>query len=72
MKSDRSRRTPASDVNFSEGCPVTFTDLLKGAVNTCPACAVIRRFSLVGTNPTRYLSFQLVAAKAIHGGNDMD
>ena len=37
MKSDRSRRTPASEVNFSEWCPVTFIDLLKGAVNTCPA-----------------------------------
>ena len=35
-------------------------------------CAVERRFFLVGANPTQYLSFQLVAAKAIHGGNDMD
>ena len=42
------------------------------AGNLSPSCAVERRFFLVGANPTQYLSFQLVAAKAIHGGNDMD
>jgi hypothetical protein len=35
-------------------------------------CAVIRRFSLVGANPIHHLSLQVVAAKAVYGGNDMD
>ena len=35
-------------------------------------CAVERRFFLVGANPTQYLSFQLVATKAVYGGDDMD
>ena len=40
---------------------------------TLPAlCAVIRRFFLVGANPTQQLSFQLVATKAVYGGNNMD
>ncbi len=34
-------------------------------------CAVIRRFFLVGANPTQQLSFQLVATKAVYGGNNM-
>ena len=34
-------------------------------------CAVERRAFLVGANPTQQLSFRLVAAKAVHGGNDM-
>ena len=35
-------------------------------------CAVERRAFLVGANPTQQLSFRLVAARAVHGGNDMD
>ena len=35
------------------------------------ACAVERRFTLVGANPTQQLSLRLVAAKADHGGNEM-
>ena len=35
-------------------------------------CAVERRAFLVGANPTQQLSLQLVAARAVHGGNDMD
>ena len=34
-------------------------------------CAVERRVFLVGANPTQRLSLPLVAARAIHGGNDM-
>ena len=34
-------------------------------------CAVERRAFLVGANPTQQLSLQLVAARAVHGGNDM-
>ena len=33
--------------------------------------AVERRVFLVGANPTQRLSLPLVAARAIHGGNDM-
>ena len=47
-------------------------DPTAGAPPADSTCAVKRRFFLVGANPTQYLSFQLVAAKAIHGGNDMD
>ena len=35
-------------------------------------CAVERRVFLVGANPTQQLSFRLVAAGAVRGGNDMD
>ena len=35
-------------------------------------CAVERRAFLVGANPTQQLSLRLVAARAVHGGNDMD
>ncbi|WP_419934934.1 hypothetical protein [Candidatus Palauibacter sp.] len=35
-------------------------------------CAVERRAFLVGANPTQQLSLQLVAARAVQGGNDMD
>ena len=35
------------------------------------ACAVERRFLLVGAKPTQQLSFRLVAARAVHGGNNM-
>ena len=35
-------------------------------------CAVERRAFLVGANPTQQLSLQLVATRAVHGGNDMD
>ena len=35
-------------------------------------CAVERRAFLVGANPTQQQSFRLVAARAVHGGNDMD
>ena len=31
-----------------------------------------RRAFLVGAKPTQQLSFRLVAARAVHGGNDMD
>ena len=34
-------------------------------------CAVERRVFLVGANPTQQLSLRLVAARAVHGGNDM-
>ena len=34
-------------------------------------CAVERRAFLVGANPTQQLSLRLVAARAVHGGNDM-
>ena len=34
-------------------------------------CAVERRAFLVGAKPTQQLSFRLVAARAVHGGNDM-
>ena len=34
-------------------------------------CAVERRFLLVGANPTQQLSFRLVAARAVYGGNDV-
>ncbi len=37
-----------------------------------PECAVERRVFLVGANPTQQLSFRLVAAGAVRGGNDMD
>ena len=30
-----------------------------------------RRVFLVGANPTQQLSLRLVAARAVHGGNDM-
>ena len=36
------------------------------------SCAVERRASLAGANPARQLSLQPVAARAVHGGNDMD
>ena len=35
-------------------------------------CAVERRAFLVGAKPTQQLSLRLVAARAVHGGNDMD
>ena len=35
------------------------------------SCAVERRVFLVGANPTQQLSLRLVAARAVHGGNDM-
>ncbi len=35
-------------------------------------CAVERRAFLVGANPTQHLSLRLVAARAVHEGNDMD
>ena len=35
-------------------------------------CAVERRTFLAGANPVRQLSFQPVAAEAVHGGNDMN
>ncbi len=34
-------------------------------------CAVERRAFLVGANPTQQLSLRLVAARAVHGGNEM-
>ena len=34
-------------------------------------CAVERRASLAGANRTQKLSLRLVAARAVHGGNDM-
>ena len=34
-------------------------------------CAVERRAFLVGANPTQQQSLRLVAARAVHGGNDM-
>ena len=39
--------------------------------NAMLKCAVERRVFLVGANPTQRLSLPLVAARAIHGGNDM-
>ena len=35
------------------------------------ACAVERRFRLAGANPVQQLTLRLVAARAVHGGNDM-
>ena len=35
-------------------------------------CAVERRAFLVGAKTTQQLSLRLVAARAVHGGNDMD
>ncbi len=40
--------------------------------NLALECAVERRVFLVGANPTQQLSFRLVAAGAVRGGNDMD
>ena len=34
-------------------------------------CAVERRFRLAGANPVQQLTLRLVAARAVHGGNDM-
>ena len=34
-------------------------------------CAVERRAFRVGAKPTQQLSLRLVAARAVHGGNDM-
>ena len=34
-------------------------------------CAVERRFLLAGVNPAHQLSLRVVAARAVHGGNDM-
>ncbi len=42
------------------------------ALAVVPECAVERRVFLVGANPTQQLSFRLVAAGAVRGGNDMD
>ena len=36
-----------------------------------PTCAVERRVFLLGANPTQQLLLRLVAARAVHGGNDM-
>ena len=50
----------------------TLTGVAKSlGVSPYNSCAVERRFSLVGANPTQLLSLQLVAAKADDGGNDM-
>ena len=35
-------------------------------------CAVKRRFISAGASPAQQLSLQVVAARAVHGGNDMD
>ena len=40
-------------------------------VNPGLQCAVERRAFLVGAKPTQQLSLRLVAARAVHGGNDM-
>ena len=40
--------------------------------NPCLTCAVERRVTLVGANPTQQLSLRLVAARAVHGGNEMN
>ena len=45
--------------------------LTVGASTVTLKCAVERRVFLVGANPTQRLSLPLVAARAIHGGNDM-
>lgn len=41
-------------------------------VTTWAECAMERRVFLAGANPVRQLSFQPVAASAVHGGNDLD
>ena len=42
------------------------------AANIRSPCAVERRTFLAGANPARQRSLQPVAARAVHGGNDMD
>ena len=34
-------------------------------------CAVERRFPLAGANPVQQLTLRLVAARAVHGGNEV-
>ena len=41
-------------------------------LSTKGQCAVERRLLLAGANPAQQLSLRLVAARAGHGGNDMD
>ena len=43
----------------------------QGRARTRAACAVERRFRLAGANPVQQLTLRLVAARAVHGGNDM-
>ncbi len=60
--------------NYRQAAQV-FTDsmgLSASSIGNVFVCAVIRRFSLVGANPIHHLSLQVVAAKAVYGGNDMD
>ncbi len=60
--------------NYRQAAQV-FTDSLglsASSIGNAFMCAVIRRFSLVGANPIHHLSLQVVAAKAVYGGNDMD
>ena len=47
----------------------TFCGILTGREEV--TCAVERRFLSVGANPTQQLSLRLVAARAVHGGNEM-
>ena len=43
-----------------------------GALPLDSTCAVERRFRLAGANPVQQLTLRLLAARAVHGGNDMD
>ena len=60
------------DILVSSGAMATWTWAGGGDDhNVTFECAVERRVFLVGANPTQRLSLPLVAARAIHGGNDM-
>ena len=55
--------------------PLSFRAMLQAATlsaGTASASAVERRLLLAGANPAQQLSLRLVAARAGHGGNDMD
>ena len=48
-----------------------FQIFFRAPVSRWQPCAVERRFLSVGAKPTQQLSLRLVAARAVHGGNEM-
>ena len=58
-------------INTGTGALVIGGELLN-ELNKTSACAVERCALLVGANPTQQLSLRLVAARAVHGGNNVD